>query len=171
MCQPVRFLQKIDKPWNWEFGNFCKEACWMVRECEEISERLRENAKKTTQESCDLSFFKTWSFLGMCFHVPLRRSREVSLLYSLVLTVAIQLSFICLYGKTGFCHCPCDCTEWTRENFAQVTFIAPQVIYRLRLWMKLGETLACLSCWLHSHKFHHLQSGDSGYRERANYGH
>ena len=83
----------------------------MVRECEEISERLEENPKKTTQESCELLQNMEFSWNVFSCSAQVQQRGEFTLDYSLVLTVAIQLSFICLYGKTGFCHCPCDCTE------------------------------------------------------------
>lgn len=33
--------------------------------CEENSECLSENSKKTSQEPCDLSFLKSWNCFGM----------------------------------------------------------------------------------------------------------
>ena len=113
----------------------------------ENSKCLWEHFKKTIQESCDVIFFKTLNCsLSMLFCDP--PTCEFISDYSLLLLLfngnkTFNLSFICLYGKTCFCHMLLVLwpkAAWIRENFTHVTFLNPQGISCQELWIKLAIT-------------------------------
>jgi hypothetical protein len=73
--------------------------------CEENSKCLeKKNSMKTRQESCDLSFFRTGELSLECAFVPLPDVEIGVGLYQISITSVYCCLFICLYGKTCFCH-------------------------------------------------------------------
>lgn len=126
---------------------------WGRKLCEENSECLWEHSKNTRQETCDFSFLKaenySWnegSGSSQMYWVGMSLLQNIHYCLLLFFNSIFKLSCIWPYGKHYFVTCSLSLwlyTVWTHGNPIQLTFLNPQSIHYLKLWIKLVISWDC----------------------------